>query len=107
MVDIKFHFNLNVSSLFDSATASLILRDVLMQRDFGLLESDQVNGLIQDVSLQEKEQLAWDIFRMWMLQDHEIGFPKLNCQDASKHVSQQHNTNKQRSIFHQQDPLLS
>ena len=48
-------------SLFDSATASLILRDLLMQRDFGRFECHtchEVNGLIQDVSLQEKEQLC-------------------------------------------------
>lgn len=72
--DISFHLNLNVSSLFDSATASLILRGIFWCNvTFGLFEShtcreclvDQVNGLIQDVSLQEKEQLGLrQFFRM-------------------------------------------
>ncbi len=65
-----------------------------MQHDSGLLEShtchevswrslpsfclvDQVNGLIQNVSLQEKEQLAWDIFWMLILQGHEIRFDQI------------------------------
>ena len=32
---------------------------------------------------------------MLILQGHEISFPKLNCQDALQHVSQQQNTSNE------------